>query len=527
MPDLYKPLLNIAGDWFTTLTRRRLKQKFRAERAQQRTLPILIRSLARTKRGKKLGIKAKMTETRFRKEIPLSDHHSLAPWIDRAKTGESDVLWPGTCQCFAATAGTTTGEPRLIPVTSAMQDAYAAGNRASLLHAAARAGGVYPLLGRVLLLGGNVPSNQLDEEQLVSIADLATLAAVQHPEWIAQHYFEPGSRIALLKNWDNMVERILKRTRKRDVSTIAGNPHWLLAFSRRTLGTVSSEKRRCASLEHLWPQLCSLVLTGDFPAPIAGQLKNIAGAGVTLHEVFACAEAIIATQGPGSLPGLRLLAETGVYFEFLPLADYDADNRDEWGEKAVPLTEVLPDRNYLLVLTTPAGLVRHVSGDVVNFTSMRPPRVLPMGQIDLRLNTFGENVFSRDVVDALTSLCRSKKWPLTFFHVAPLPNRSELGVTHGCHEWWIELRAGTVDTPTGPIIAKELDHLLANSHEGYKSRREEGNLSAPYVRLVMPGAFEHWLKHNQLWGGPHKLPITRNDRQIADSLSEMARFAKD
>lgn len=379
----------------------------------------------------------------------------------------------------------------------------------------------------MLLIGGNVSTNQLDEEQLVSIADLSTLAAVQHPEWIACHYFEPGSRIALLKNWDNMVEQTLKRTRKRDISLIAGNPQWLLAFSRQALKRVSTAKRKYAFLAKLWPQLRCIVLSGDFPAPITGQLKKIAGSGVMMHEAFATAEAVIAAQGPGSLPGLRLLAETGVYFEFLPLDDYDPDKLDELGEKAVALPEVSPDRNYLLVLTTPAGLVRHLSGDVVKFASMRPPRILPMGQISLRLNTFSENVFARDMVDVITTLCRAKKWSLTFFHVAPLPSRSELGVTHGCHEWWIELRPGTVDTPMGPTIAKELDHLLQSSHEGYKSQRAAGNLSAPYVRLVMPGAFEHWMKHNQLWGGPHKLPITRNDRKIADSLTGMARFAID
>ncbi|MGY8716162.1 MAG: hypothetical protein ACKVI3_00020 [Verrucomicrobiia bacterium] len=175
----------------------------------------------------------------------------------------------------------------------------------------------------MLLIGGNVSTNQLDEEQLVSIADLSTLAAVQHPEWIACHYFEPGSRIALLKNWDNMVEQTLKRTRKRDISLIAGNPQWLLAFSRQALKRVSTAKRKYAFLAKLWPQLRCIVLSGDFPAPITGQLKKIAGYGVMMHEAFATAEAVIAAQGPGSLPGLRLLAETGVYFEFLPLDDYD------------------------------------------------------------------------------------------------------------------------------------------------------------------------------------------------------------
>ncbi len=110
--------------------------------------------------------------------------------------------------------------------------------------------------------------------------------------------------------------------------------------------------------------------------------------------------------------------------------------------------------------------------------------------------------------------------------MAPLTESTELGVNSGRHEWWIELQPGTVDTHTGSNIAEELDSRLQEAHEVYKMRRWEGNLGPPYVRLVMPGAFEHWLRHNNLWGGPHKLPIARNDRRIADGLSKMARFQK-
>ena len=408
-----------------------------------------------------------------------------------------------------------------------MQSAYSDGNRDALLHATARAGGVYPLLDRVLLLGGSVPSNRLKVDDPIAIADLATLAAIQHPDWMARHYFEPGSRIALRRDWDTMVDRILKRTRERDITLIAGNPQWLFAFSKRVLKAVSAGKKRKKTLLGIWPNLHSLAFTGDFPGPIWNQLKKIAGRDVILHEVFATTEAIVAAQGPGSLPGLRLLAETGVYYEFLSVDDYAPADLATLGPKAVPLPAVMIDQNYLLVLTTPAGLVRHVTGDVVRFTAIQPPRILPIGQIELRLSTFGENLFTRNVIHVLTDLCQIKKWQLTFFHLAPLVNRSELGVSYGSHEWWIELQAGTVDTPTGPIIAAELDQRLQNLHEGYKMRRSKGNLEAPLVRQVMPGAFEHWLRHHNVWGGPHKLPITRNDRKIAESLTEMARFAKD
>jgi hypothetical protein len=527
MPDFYKPLLNIAADWLTTVTRRNLRQKNRAERVQAKTLPRLIRPLAKTRRGQQLGITPGMSAEAFRHKVPLADHQQIEPWIEQVKSGAADLIWPGTCSCFAATAGTTTGTPRHLPVTTEMQACYSAGARAAILHATARAGGVYALLGRVLLLGGSVSTNQLDDEQSAAIADLATLAAVQQPHWVERFYLEPSARIALRQDWDDFVERVVKRTRSKPVSMIGGQPAWVRDFARKATAKLSAGKVRYTSLRAIWPQLRCIVLTGDFSSQLYRQLKAAAGDGVELHEVFATTEGFIAAQDPGSVAGLRLLAETGIYFEFLPVEDYDPSKLAELGFKAVSLAKVKVDRLYLLVLTTPAGLVRHITGDVVRITSVRPPRVLPMGQIDLCLNQFGEKLHTRQVIDTLVSVCSRHKWTPTFVHVAPLPTRTELGVVHGSHEWWVELQSGTVDTPRGPALASELDRSLRESHEGYRSQRQQGNLMAPLVRLVMPGAFEHWLRHKRRWGGPHKLAITRNDRQIADSLSRMARFSKD
>ncbi len=174
-----------------------------------------------------------------------------------------------------------------------------------------------------------------------------------------------------------MVERLLKSTLSKNVTLIAGNPHWLLAFQRQITRTFSRGKRRYNSLLGIWPGLRCVSVTGGFAMTVMGQLRESAGDGVMIHEVFTTAEAMIAAQGPGALPGLHLLAGTGIYFEFLPLEDYDAKPLEEIGHKAVPVEKAQSGKDYLIVLTTPAGLVRHLPGNVVRFTSVHPPRILP------------------------------------------------------------------------------------------------------------------------------------------------------
>jgi len=45
-------------------------------------------------------------------------------------------------------------------------------------------------------------------------------------------------------------------------------------------------------------------------------------------------------------------------------------------------------------------------------------------------------------------------------------------------------------------------------------------LEPPVVRLVMPGVFEHWMRHQGKWGGQNKMPRCRSDREVADQLAQ-------
>ena len=123
------------------------------------------------------------------------------------------------------------------------------------------------------------------------------------------------------------------------------------------------------------------------------------------------------------------------------------------------------------------------------------------GRTRLRLNAFGENVSERDLTEVLVTICRRRGWRLTNFHVAPLliqgppmmgMTRNPLGHKSGPkgrHEWWIELKPGTVATPTGVQMSADLDAELQRVSPGYGSKREARVLDAPFVRLVMPGVF--------------------------------------
>src|SRR5262249_28759347 len=143
------------------------------------------------------------------------------------------------------------------------------------------------------------------------------------------------------------------------------------------------------------------------------------------------------------------------------------------------------------------------------------------------LNAFDEHVNEKQLTDSLVTVCQRNNWRVVNFHVAPLFSNNLTGQLRGRHEWWLELRSGTVITPTGPQIAIAIDAELQNLNLEYLAKRKASIIEPPIVRLVMPGVFDHWLNYQKKWGGQSRLQRCRSDRTIAAELAQITHFAQD
>jgi hypothetical protein len=206
----------------------------------------------------------------------------------------------------------------------------------------------------------------------------------------------------------------------------------------------------------------------------------------------------------------------------VPFADYDESDPVRTGARAVPLAGVRPGVDYVLLLTTPAGLVRYVIGDLVRFVSVDPPRLVYAGRTKLQLSAFGEHVIERELTDALLAALRAHGGAVADFHVAPLfPAAGARAV--GRHEWWVEFRDGSAGAPRDlAAFAATLDRELQVLNDDYAGKRQGGGLSAPLLRAVPAGTFERWLRDAGKWGGQNKTPRGRSDRRVADALAALA-----
>lgn len=502
----------------------RLRQRFKAEgngvASQQACLSKLLAQFARTEYGRAHDLRANLSYDDFRRTVPLRVHEHILPYIDRMALGEKDVLWPGYCRFFAATAGTTTGTPRRLPVTAEMLAHYRAGLRDTLLAYAGRAKHAGVFLGRHLHLGG---STQLREVGVGYEGNLDAFASLSLSRWSEANLYAPSAAIAHLPDGPEKAAAIADAMVGRDVTLLAGAPASMRVFADAVRARASKGKVRVTNLSAVWPNLECFLHTGAPLGLFTEELHSLLGNKVNYHELYAAAEGVFATQDGDPAAGLRLLTDAGIFYEFIPVWDYSEAALSQLGTKCLPLEKVQANMDYVLVVTTPGGLCRYVVGDIVRFVSTEPPRLQFRGRTQLQLAAFGENIGERELTETLLEVCANNDWSAVNFHVAPVA-RNPVPPHRTGHEWWIELRPGTVKTPTGPILADEIDAALMRRNIDYAARRNKRGFSSPIVYLVMPGIFETWAKEYSPLGGTSRMPRCRSDRLIADQLMTLTRF---
>ena len=529
MPVWPKSFYTFGANLLTAGAEWRLRQKRASVGAQERTFAVLTTHLAATSFWRSAGVVENMSYATFQARVAPRGYEQFAPAIERMRRGEADVLWPGQCAFFAVSAGTTTGAVKCLPVTEEMLGHFRRASLDALLYYTVRVKHAAVFRGRHLLLGGSTALTPLADVKphLAYAGDLGGIATLNLPPWVEKHLAEPGTAIAQMDDWGARLDAIVQRTRSLDITLLSGLPTWVLHLAAALRADSAPGKGRITNLQGLWPNFECFVHGGSPIGPFQEELRALLGPTVTFHEVYPAAEGFIAAQDVEAGLGLRLMADTGIFYEFLPLADFDESRLEQLGPKVVPLGGVKVGVDYALLLTTPAGLARYVIGDVVRFTSLAPPRLIYVGRTKLQLNAGGERVVEKEITDALMAVCRRHGWTIVNFHVAPLFATSLTGQNRGRHEWWIELRPGTVTTPTGPLIEAELDVELQKLNDTYQAKRKGGHLEAPIVRLVMPGIFEHWLRFQKKWGGLYKMPRCRSDRLIADELAQITTFGRE
>lgn len=165
-----------------------------------------------------------------------------------------------------------------------------------------------------------------------------------------------------------------------------------------------------------------------------------------------------------------------------------------------------------MLVTSSAGLWGYNLGDTVQFTSLKPYRVIVSGRIKHFISAFGEHVIGKEVEQAMKVALDRFGFQINEFTVAPQINPTE-GLPY--HEWLVEADALPEDLV--PIIDC-IDKELQDQNSYYKDLIEGAVLRKLVISPLKPGSFNAHMKSQGKLGGQNKIPRLSNDRKIADAL---------
>ena len=168
--------------------------------------------------------------------------------------------------------------------------------------------------------------------------------------------------------------------------------------------------------------------------------------------------------------------------------------------------------NYVLIISTNAGLWAYNIGDTVQFTSLKPYRIIVSGRIKHFISAFGEHVIGKEVEYALKEAMENTEIRVNEFTVAPQISPSS-GLPY--HEWLIEFE----NEPSNlDDFALQIDHAMRKQNTYYDDLIVGNVLRTLVITKVQKNGFQEYMKSIGKLGGQNKIPRLSNDRKIADLL---------
>ncbi|HOY55745.1 MAG TPA: GH3 auxin-responsive promoter family protein, partial [Opitutaceae bacterium] len=325
MPRLPHALIALGASLYAPLRARRWKAPRRAIHDQEKTLAAWLPRAAGTAYGKACGLRAGMTYAQFQTRIPPSTYETIRPWIERMMQGEADILWPGQCADYVTSAGTTYGHGKHLPATADICAHFRQATLDALIMYTARTGSTRVFQGRHLALGGATPPAPLQTSPTFPIrsGNLASLIARNLTTWAECPQCGEAHADEQLVEWQERVQSIAQSCSAKNITLLAGVPAWLVLLAEELRHHAYGQGRPLNQLRDLWPNLECLVHSGMPVAPFAEELRQNLGSGVNFHEIYAACEGLIAAQDASGPRGLRLMAHSGLFFEFIPMSVFD------------------------------------------------------------------------------------------------------------------------------------------------------------------------------------------------------------
>lgn len=506
-----------------------LRRLEKASRAPMRENAALLRTILRENRNTEFGKAHHFASIRsiedFRKAVPIGTYEDFAPFIERMKNGEKNLLTSSKVLGYSRTSGSS-GVPKYIPATKASLKAYVnyTWTRALALGAEAleKQGKRYqPGRGVFLspatnecLPGGmpcsniaeigareygrfypfilTVPTRELfdmhDGDYIYNIYRFALMDA--DVTFIFSVFFSINvSQLAYLqKNWQTIVNDI------RD-GVISDSVQMDAALRKKLSALIKPMPERADYLQkqfeqgfdetlmrRLWPNLTVLCSIGNASfKPAADYVRRFSGGVPFDFSIYGASEGLVAACRELEDTRMQLLTDS-CFFEFIP-----AETSDDADKRVLTLDQLEEGGKYEILITTRAGLYRYHLKDVIEVRGFhnRCPLISFVYRKGQLFNIAGEKFSEEDARNTVEML--EKAHGITIDH-------------------WLFYQDDSVTPSRYALVAEsdaaldwdacidELEGYMGQCNKRYTGQRAKHFISRLTVRQQIPGTHDAWAK---------------------------------
>jgi hypothetical protein len=485
---------------YAAIVHKKIQKEMRtAVQDQERIFKDLLKHGSFTQFGNDHRLRDVQQYDAYSQAIPVHTYDMLKPYLEHIKEGKSNVLWKGRPLYFAKTSGTT-NTVKYIPISRESIHNQVNSARNVLLSYMATSRNADFANGNMIFL-----SDPPTLERFAGIPTGRLSGIINHhvPAYMRNNQF-PSYETNCIENWEDKLARIVAETMNKDLTLISGMPTWIQMYLDWLL-----EHSQKHNIKHLFPSLQVLIHSGANFDVYRSRLKECVGFDIDTLETYPTSEGFFAFQDSVQADGMLLNTNSGIFYEFIPISEIHKDQ-----PRRLRLQDVELGQKYVLIISSNAGLWGYNMGDIVQFVSLDPYRIIVKGRVKHYISLFGEQVISHDVERAMLAATNQHQLRVVDFIVAP-QTQSE-GAPY--YEWLIAADAPLSDMETRAFEVT-IDHMLRMQNKAYDNLIVEHQLQASRVRFLPGNAFQQYMKSIGKLGGQHKLPRLSNNYELAAQLS--------
>ncbi|MGI9317018.1 MAG: GH3 auxin-responsive promoter family protein [bacterium] len=463
------------------------------EKSQNNLLMQILRKNQSTEFGRKHGFDRINSYDDFKSRVPVCEYETLRNYIEDQEKDKHPYLNFEQPVMYVQTSGTT-DKPKLIPVLNSTIHQYR-----KCQHIVAY--GVYASFpeaydGKVLAITS--PAIEGVTESGSSYGAMSGLIYKSMPLLTRAKYVLPSS-IFEIDDYEKKYFDIAKLAlAEKDITMIAtANPSTLIKLERtlnqdpnRIITEVSlinpvrgDELRHIYSahnrlkFSHVWPNLKVITTwTGGNCGVLIPTLRKTISNTTRFVEL-----GYLASEFRG---GITIDAVNNRQIPCLHENFYEFVDRNDWensNPRFLTLSEIRPDRQYYIFVTTHNGLYRYHINDLVEVTGWfnDTPTIQFLQKGKGVINLTGEKLCENQLIQAMTHIAESKQIELGFF------------VMLGCAK---ELRY-TLYVESQDLDVYTLERHIAELNIEFKDKRKSNRLKPIKVVYLEEGTGEAYKKH--------------------------------